>query len=426
MNSSGLQLSHLAVGFGKRAVLRDVTLSMPERGMSVLVGAVASGKSTLVRTLAGLNHAQPELQLSGSATWAGQALFAAGGAVNPIGVSLVMQKARFFVDTVRETLVSALPNRSALDRVAQSAIARKLLQDCGLEHLSNRLELEVVELSAAEQRHLAIVRALASNPKVLLADEPTAGLEPEPARAILATLRAEASRRCVVLVTHNQEHARAAGGSSHLLVEGRIEESTPTEDFFTSPRTSHGQRFVRTGGCMTESAGELESQPPPADRWLWPRGFLWLIPGQIGGLPRPGILGNLSDDLRGLSRLGVRLLIGLEQQSLLPPDRLSAHGLSFVHFPTPDMQAPRVVDALRLCTLVERSLAQERPVAFHCRAGLGRTGTMLACQLVWRGRSVAQAIDTVRGLNPLCIQSQSQVTFLREFESARNDKPCSA
>jgi atypical dual specificity phosphatase len=55
-------------------------------------------------------------------------------------------------------------------------------------------------------------------------------------------------------------------------------------------------------------------------------------------------------------------------------------------------------------------------VAFHCRAGLGRTGTMLAAQLVWAGHPPRAAIDTVRSINPRCIQSDAQIQFLRQFE----------
>lgn len=57
-------------------------------------------------------------------------------------------------------------------------------------------------------------------------------------------------------------------------------------------------------------------------------------------------------------------------------------------------------------------------VAFHCRAGLGRTGTLLACQLIWSGERAIRAIERVRQINPRAIQSDEQVAFLRAFELA--------
>jgi atypical dual specificity phosphatase len=413
----GLALSEFGVAFGERRVLRRVTLRLPVRGMSVIVGPVASGKSTLLRTLAGLNHAQPDLLLSGRADWNGTSLFEPSEPKRA-RVALVLQKARFFVDSVRENLVSAMPNRGALDVRAQRDAACAVLAEFGLGHLASSLEREVVALSPGEQRRLALVSAIVRDPDLLMADEPTAGIDAADASSIVETLTREARKRSVLFVTHHQDHAQAAGGTTHLLVEGAIEESALTRDFFSAPLSASAQSFVRTGGCIASRLEGHTDAPRARARESVPgspRGFFWLIPNELGGLPRPGLLSELAADVQGLEHLRIRLLVGLEEEQTVPLASLAAHGIEYRHDPIPDMGVPSVERARAHCLRVERSLALGRAVALHCRAGLGRTGTMLACQLVWRGVSVASAIDRLRRLNPLCIQAECQVDFLRQF-----------
>jgi atypical dual specificity phosphatase len=412
----GLSLERFGVAFGSRRVLTDLTLRIPPRGLHVLVGPVASGKSTLLRTLAGVNHAQPELRLRGNAGWDGKPLFEKHGSL-AARIALVTQKARFFVDTVRENLVSALPNRAQLERAQQDAVIGRLLDESHLESLSSSLNLEAVHCSTAEQRHLAILRAVATDPDLLLADEPTAGVDGREAEALIAVLRREATRRAVILVTHHRRHAELAGGTTHLLVAGVIRESAPTATFSVQPGTELGRTFLRTGGCLDPAAGVVERMGPAREdeSWHWPRGFYWVVPGEVGGVPRPGLLGDLQQDLLGLRRLGIRVVVGLEETQAVAAHCFATQGLEFAHFPLRDMEAPQQEAALSLCRFVADCVRAGKPVAFHCRAGLGRTGTLLACYLVQQGRSVAQAIETVRAINPLCIQSQQQVAFLKSL-----------
>jgi atypical dual specificity phosphatase len=82
------------------------------------------------------------------------------------------------------------------------------------------------------------------------------------------------------------------------------------------------------------------------------------------------------------------------------------------------MQPPSIEQALALCRSIDVDLASGEVVAVHCRAGLGRTGTVLAAYRLWRGRgalSALQALEDVRRIEPGWVQSVSQVKFLEEF-----------
>ncbi len=425
-----LTVSSLGVQFGSDVVLSDVSFDLPRRGMTVLVGPGGAGKSTLLRTLAGANDRHPSLRTTGRVELAGVHLhYPARGDEHVARPSLVLQHARFFLDTLRENLVSALPNRSALTRAEQSQRIAFRLHQCGLSELCDQLDREAVSLPLSLQRRLSIARCVMAEPAVLMADEVTAGLEDAEAAKVLSLLRSQSEVRSVVYVTHNQRLAREAGGITMLLAEGTLREISPTRQFFYEAKTELGRAFVRTGGCVVPRPARRSSDKRGAtvartrdnraakSHTLGPRGFFWVQPGRLGGTPRPGIIDKLEHDLLGLQRLGINKLVSLEEEPTVDSSALRAVGIEGLHFPVVDMNVPSLERAGELCATVADWQREGAVTALHCRAGLGRTGTLLACQLIWEGASARDALDSVRNINPRCVQSDVQVQFLRAFES---------
>jgi len=432
--TSALELRGFGVAFGDQLVLSDITFALAPVGMTVLVGPAGGGKSTLVRTLAGLNDGHPSLITWGDVTM--NQLPSGRGAPCP---ALVVQHARFFLDTVRENLVSALPNRSSLDRIEQTRIVIARLGAIGAGALIEHLERDAVELPLALQRQLAIARALIAEPRVLLADEPTVGLDDRDAADVIAMLRLQAQERAVVLVTHNQRFAIAAGGMTMLLAGGKIQEHAPTREFFTKPRTELARQFLRTGGCTPAlgvpiGAIDPPSAAPPAvrevrearSRFVGPRGFFWVTPGRLGGMARPGMIDRLELDLEGLQRLGVTTLVTLEEAATVDPSVLARFGIGSIHFPIVDMGVPELAAAIELSRALASRIGDGDVIAMHCRAGMGRTGTLLACQLITAGETASAALDAVRSINPRCVQSTAQVEFLRAFAASISDSAARA
>lgn len=153
-----------------------------------------------------------------------------------------------------------------------------------------------------------------------------------------------------------------------------------------------------------------------------PSGFHWLVNGLLGGMRRPGVLTNVRHDMEALVRMNVSLLVTLNENWAPPVEELAAYGIdSFVHKIT-DLHAPEFEQALATCQLADGYLANDRVCIYHCRAGIGRTGTMLAAQLMYYGYNADDAIHAVRAKHAKWIQSDVQLDFLHAFESYLSNK----
>jgi len=423
-----LQLKDYGVAFGERIILSSVNLDIPARGIVVLLGPAGTGKSTLLRTLAGYNDPNPSLRVWGEASYLGEPL---GEGDLPV---LVGQKAKLMMSTVQENVINELPERSTLDLAQQRDLAQRLLKNAGLESLAKQLASSVVHLPSGVKRHLSILRSIAPNPKLVFVDEPTAGLDDDESKQVLDYLVAEAKRRAIVVVVHNKQHAAALGGNTAILAGGWIHETGTTEQFLNEPTTKAAQDYVHSGSCSVpdpdtpdeylaaEALEMIKDRPklPDAARnyksdAYGPRNFLWLKKGVLAGTPRPGLVQELDYDLAALQRVGVSVLISLTQQAVNSED-LKPFELQGIAFPIVDMGVPEPEQAEQLCIQVEQLINSGESVAYHCRAGMGRTGTMLATQLIWQGYSAMNALETVRRIEPRWVQSDAQVTFLVNFE----------
>ena len=253
----------------------------------------------------------------------------------------------------------------------------------------------------------------------------------------------------LIFTTHHLSLASELATDVALLAGGTLIEFNEAAQFFREPSSRLGKIFRATGNCWPKedemdpewvahrggasaSASELSDDeslrekspsvetskpswfPTPEERIVRPGGFHWVESGALGGTQWPGLLQEEVADLKGLHALGVKHLVNLTENEF-PQDRLAPFGIEGTHFPIVDMGTPDISQCFELCQRVKKWVAKGEASVFHCRAGLGRTGTLLACMRVLEGEDAVSAIDTVRRVNQLYIQSQEQLDFVSTF-----------
>jgi atypical dual specificity phosphatase len=136
----------------------------------------------------------------------------------------------------------------------------------------------------------------------------------------------------------------------------------------------------------------------------------WLFPDRLLACSYPWG----SDGLARLAERGITVLVNLHERGH-EPARLERSGLTEVHLPVPDFAAPTPEQLARGVQAIRRALAADQRVAVHCAAGLGRTGTLLACYLVSIGFAPDAAIERIRALRPGSVETAEQEAAVAAF-----------
>lgn len=232
MSVASVQFSNLSVTLGGRERLQGLTHTLPAGGITALVGPNGAGKSLLLKALHGLQD-----MTSGKIRWSEE--------LSQDRHALMRQQPQFLRRSVRDNLIFALRLQGWKAKAAQTRTDETLewLQ------LSDQGDSPALRLSPGLQARLAMARALAIEPGVLLLDEPTASLDPEAALAMEELIVfAKDQGTKVILVSHSLGQVRRLAQDVLMLDQGRSIFFGPAETFFADPQQPKVQTFLHAAG----------------------------------------------------------------------------------------------------------------------------------------------------------------------------------
>lgn len=239
-----VRVEGLGKSFGSHRALDDIHFSVRTGEVVAIIGPSGSGKSTLLRCLN-----QLETQTDGSVTVAGITIEASRPATRQQltavrrSAGMVFQSFNLFPHMTVLRNVS-LPQQRVLGRSQKEADerSRALLSRVGLEEKAHQYP---ARCSGGQQQRIAIARALALDPKIMLFDEPTSALDPELGLEVLAVMRelAEAGMTMIV-VTHEMHFAETVSDRVIVMADGRIIETGPSGAVMRNPQSERSRRFL--------------------------------------------------------------------------------------------------------------------------------------------------------------------------------------
>ena len=227
MQSISLELTSANIGFSSETLLKDVNLRIHRSETFVLVGPSGQGKSTLLKTLAGL--VQP---LAGELRIEGVNFLAASRSEKQkliLKMGMLFQKNALFDSlTVRENIAFPLREVTPLGEDVIQERVRKYLEMVGLSHA---IDLFPDEISGGMQKRVGIARALALEPEIIFYDDPTAGLDPITSRKIIDLIieLKKKSNATVVAITNEMNRAYQMANRIALVAGGQIIETGDVE-----------------------------------------------------------------------------------------------------------------------------------------------------------------------------------------------------
>jgi phosphate transport system ATP-binding protein len=236
------------VYYGDTHAIKDVDVDIEDKTVTAFIGPSGCGKSTFLRCLNRMNDTISVCRVEGDIRLDGENIY--DKAVDPVQlrakVGMVFQKPNPFPKSIYDNVAygpkihGMARNKAELDRIVESALRRAALWD----EAKDRLDIPGTSLSGGQQQRLCIARAVATEPEVLLMDEPCSALDPiatSQVEELIDELRASYS---VVIVTHSMQQAARVSQKTAFFHLGYMVEFGETGQIFTNPTDERTESYI--------------------------------------------------------------------------------------------------------------------------------------------------------------------------------------
>ncbi len=240
-------ISGMNFWYAKKQALWDISVSIPERSVLALIGPSGCGKSTFLRSLNRMNDLIEGTRVQGRLLLDGEDIYGPGISLVTLRrrVGMVFQKSNPFPQTIFENVVFGPRLAGIRDRRILNEITERCLRGAALwDEVKDRLHDSALNLSGGQAQRLCIARAMATDPEVLLLDEPASALDPASTTRIEDLIFELKRDYTIVIVTHNMQQAARVSDQTAFFYEGRLIEVGTTDLLFTRPQNKKTEDYI--------------------------------------------------------------------------------------------------------------------------------------------------------------------------------------
>ncbi|MGY6645665.1 MAG: phosphate ABC transporter ATP-binding protein PstB [Salinarimonas sp.] len=242
-----LNIKDFNLWYGKAQALHGINMEIQKGEVTALIGPSGCGKSTLLRCLNRMNDLIDELSIDGSIMVDDFDIYGPGVDVIALRkrMGMVFQKPNPFAMSIYDNVVyplrvDGITKRSILDETCERALRSAALWD----EVKDRLKESALGMSGGQQQRLCIARGIASDPEVLLMDEPCSALDPIATAKIEDLIADLKGHYTIVIVTHNMQQAARVSDNTGFMYLGRLIEYGDTDAIFTNPKKKQTLDYV--------------------------------------------------------------------------------------------------------------------------------------------------------------------------------------
>jgi phosphate transport system ATP-binding protein len=242
-----LAITDFCLWYEQTQALFDVSLDIPHGKVTAIIGPSGCGKSTLLRSVNRLNDLVDAVRIKGDMLLNGDSIYGRGVDVIELRkrMGMVAQKPNPFPMTIYENVVYPLRIDGINDRRILDEVCEKSIRGAALwNEVKDRLQQSALGLSGGQQQRLCVARAIASEPEILLMDEPCSALDPIATGKIEELIDQLRGEYTILIVTHNMQQAARVSDYTAFMYLGQLVEYGPTPAFFQKPKLQETEDYI--------------------------------------------------------------------------------------------------------------------------------------------------------------------------------------
>jgi phosphate transport system ATP-binding protein len=242
-----ISIRNLSVSYGAQQVLKNVSLDIPDRKITVIIGPSGCGKTTLLKSLNRLLDSVDGVKIEGQIFVDGEDIYDPKIEVTHIRkkMGLLSQKPQVLPMSIYDNVAYGPRLHNGLEKKKLTRLVEDHLQVAGLwDEVRDRLHEPASRLSVGQQQRLCLARGLAVEPEIILGDEPTSALDPQSSQNVERRLIELKSEYTVVVVTHILRQARRIADYLAFLYLGELVEHGPATEIFANPKDPRTRAYL--------------------------------------------------------------------------------------------------------------------------------------------------------------------------------------
>jgi phosphate transport system ATP-binding protein len=242
-----LEIKELKFFYGQHQALYGINLDVCKGEVVALIGPSGCGKSTLLKAINRIHEVSNEVRVEGEILLDGLNIYDSSTDVTLLRrrVGMVFQKPNPFPKSIYDNIAYGMNIVGGFTKAQINETVERCLKQAALwDEVKDRLQKNALGLSGGQQQRLCIARALATEPEIILMDEPCSALDPISTQKIENLIEELKSRYTIIIVTHNMQQAARVSDRTAFMMQGKLIEYDDTGTIFTKPAQKLTEDYI--------------------------------------------------------------------------------------------------------------------------------------------------------------------------------------